>query len=214
MRGELKRVSIGIAVIAGLQILLGILIAVAAQQQAETLIGGKQFNLLFLGVSLGTFFIGGLIIGFMEDRVTLSEPILAAVLAMLITSVAAVAGLPDTLLLYSYFTSQALTSFVMTVAVGLIATLGGGLIGERIRVPSEDDRLARIAVTIGLALVITGPFFLLTMSPFHLPWGIVIAAVVIVLALVGVAYYMFTRGETFEKSIEEISISPERRRET
>jgi hypothetical protein len=150
----------------------------------------------------------------MEDRVVLGEPVLAALIAMMLTTLTAFLGLPETVFLASFAKAGAWGSLIMTVAVGIIATVGGGLIGERIRVPTEDDPLARAAVAVGLALVITGPFFLLMLPPYNLPWSVVVTAVLIVLVLVGVAYYMFTRGETFEKSIEEISISPERRRES
>jgi hypothetical protein len=225
MKGGVMRVLIGVGAIVGLQVLLAILIRAFAQSVALTesapVLSGTHFNLLFLGVSLGTFFIGGLIVGFMEERVALGEPVLAALIAMVVTSVISWLGLPETVFLYTYgkqlsenpFSLEVWGSFLITVAVGVIATLGGGLIGERIRVPADDDRLARAAVTIGLALVITGPFFLLMQPPYSFKWYVVVIVVLIVLALVGLAYYLFTQGATVEKSIEEISINPERHRE-
>jgi hypothetical protein len=217
MKLSVKSVLIGTGVIFGLQLVLAILIRVYAESVAQTRTdalwgGGVHFNMLFLGVSLGTFFVGGLFTGFAEDRVALREPVLVALLAMALSSVVStVFKLPDNIFLVTYAQGGAWGSFAMTLAIGVLATLAGGLIGERIRMPSAEDQLARAVVMIALALVLTGPFYFLI--PFGLPWYIAVIATLVLLILVGVGYYLFTQGPTFEQDIEEISISPERHRE-
>lgn len=217
MKGNVKAILTGTGVIFGLQLILAILIKVyaesVAQAKTEPLTAGEHFNMLFMGVSLGTFFIGGLIVGFMEERLALGAPVIAAALAMALASlVSYVFNLPDNIFLVAYAQEGAWGSFVMTVAIGLVATVAGGLIGERIRTPAADDPIARSVVVIALALVLTAPFYFLI--PYGLPWYIAVIATLVILVLVGVGYYLFTQGPTFEQSIEEISISPERHRES
>lgn len=217
MKINIRPILVGTAVIFGLQLVLAILIRVyaasVAQGQADLLTAGASFNMLFLGVSLGTFFVGGLFLGFLEERLALGEPVLAAVVAMALSAgVSTGFGLPDNTFLLAYAQKGAWGSFFMTVAIGVLATLGGTLIGERIKIPSAEDALARSVVVIALALVLAGPFYFLI--PYGLPWYIAIIATLVIMVLVGVGYYRFVQGATFETSIEEISISPERHRES
>jgi len=214
MKGAIKRVLIGAAVIFGMQLVLGLLLSIYAQSIAEAqtdpLLAGLRFgNALFIGIILGSFFVGGLIIGFMEERVVLGEPILAALAAMGLSSLAVTfGGASDTTFLVSFAEHGEWGSFIVTVAIGAVTTLGGSLIGERLRTPAEETPLVRTSVAIGLGLVIIGPFLLL--MPYGLPWYAVVIAILTVLVLVGVAYYLFVQGPTFEKEVSEISIHPER----
>lgn len=217
MKFSVRPVLVGAAVIFGLQLVLAILIRVYAasvtQSQADPLVAGTSFNMMFLGVSLGTFFVGGLFLGFLKERLALGEPVLAAGLAMVLSvAVSAGFGLPDTTFLVAYAQGGAWGSLVMAVAIAFLATLGGGLIGERIKIPSAEDELARGVVVVALALVLAGPFYFL--MPYGLPWFIAVIATLVIMVLVGVGYYRFVQGATFETSIEEISISPERHRES
>lgn len=216
MKGAVKRILIGTAAIFGMHLGLGILVARYAEsvEKAETEPLGASLqvgNPLFLAIILGSFFIGGLIVGFMEERVVLSEPIMAAVLAMALVSGAVLGlGAGDTLFLVSYARAGDWGSFLVTLAIGAVTTLGGSLIGERMRTPAEETPIVLTSIVIGLGLVIIGPFLLLL--PYGLPWYIAVIAILIVLVLVGVAYYLFVQGRTFEQDVSEISIHPERER--
>jgi len=219
MKINIRPILVGTAVIFGLQLVLAVLIRVyaasVAQGQADLLTAGASFNMMFLGVSLGTFFVGGLFLGFLEERLALGEPVLAAVIAMALSAGVSTVpqfSLPDNTFLVAYAQNGAWGSFFMTVAIGVLAMLGGALIGERIKIPSAEDTLARSIVVIALALVLAGPFYFLI--PYGLPWYIAIMATLVIMVLVGVGYYRFVQGSTFETSIEEISISPERHRES
>ncbi|MBI4468501.1 MAG: hypothetical protein HY650_04165 [Acidobacteria bacterium] len=214
MNGNLKNIATGTGVIFGLNLLLGILIGIYVAQislsETEPLAAGLAFGTpLFIAISLGIFFVGGLTVGFMEDRVNLAEPILAALLAMGLVTVAVSFGMPETIFLNAFARSGAWGSLVTTLASGVIATTAGALIGERMRTPAGDDGLARGALTVGLALVIVGPFMLLTR--YGMPWSVVLIVVLILLSLLGLAYYRFTKGSPIEEEISDISISPSRR---
>lgn len=216
MNGSLKNIATGTSIVFGLQILLGILIKIyaaqIAQSDTEPLVAGYGFgNPLFIAISLGIFFVGGLTVGFMEDRVILKEPITVALLAMGLLSIAVIFGMAETVFLVSFARSGAWGSFLTTVAGGIISTVAGALIGERMRTPPEDDALARGALTIGLGLVVVGPFMLLTR--YGMPWIVVLIVVLILLSLLGLAYYLFTKGSPLEDEINDISISPDRRRQ-
>ena len=216
MKGAVKRILIGMAVIFGMHLALGVLVTRYAESvekvQTEPLGASLQVgNPLFLAIILGSFFIGGLIVGFMEERVVLSEPIVAAVLAMALVSGSVLWwGLGDTLFLVSYARAGDWGSFLVTGAIGAVTTLGGSLIGERMRTPAEETPVVLASVVIGLGLVIVGPFLLLL--PYGLPWYIAVIAILTVLVLVGVAYFLFVQGRTFEQEVSEISIHPERQR--
>ncbi|GBC81863.1 hypothetical protein HRbin10_00978 [bacterium HR10] len=214
MRGGAKRVLISMAVIVGMHVVVGALVSLYAQRiagsESEPLMATLRFgNPLFLAITLGSFFIGGLILGLMQERVILGEPILAALGAMLVTSLAVLAGAPETIFLVSFARVGAWMSLLVTIAVGVVATVAGALIGERLRTPAEETPLVRASIATGLGLVIIGPFLLL--MPYGLPWYIVVIAILVVLVLVGVAYYLFVEGPTFEQEVSEISISPERK---
>jgi len=217
MKVTLKAVLTGTVVIVALQLLLGVLIkayvASAAAASGGSLAGGINFNILYLGISLGTFFVGGLIVGFMGERLNLGEPVVAGGLGLLLSAlVLSGVNLPDNTFLMMNAQKGIWGAFIVIVAVAVLATLGGGLIGERIRMPSADDALARRVMVAALALVLVGPVYLLV--PYGLPWYIAVMATLVLLILVGVGFYMFTQGTTFEQSIEEISISPDRHRES
>lgn len=216
MKGAVKRILIGMAVIFGMHLALGVLVTRYAESvekaQTEPLGASLQVgNPLFLAIILGSFFIGGLIVGFMEERVVLSEPIVAALLAMALVSGSVLwLGFGDTLFLVSYARAGDWGSLLVTVAIGAVTALGGSLIGERMRTPAEETPVVLTSVVIGLGLVIVGPFLLLL--PYGLPWYIAVIAILTVLVLVGVAYYLFVQGRTFEQEVSEISIHPERER--
>jgi hypothetical protein len=204
------------AVIVVMHLIVGLVVSTYAQRIAqaktESLATSLQFgNPLFIAVILGSFFIGGLIIGFMEERVALSEPIIAAVGAMLLSSLAVTLGAADTILLVSFYRGSDWASLAVTIAIGAVATIGGSLIGERLRTPAEETALVRWSVVVGLGLVIIGPFLMLI--SYGLPWYVVVIAILTVMVLVGVAYYKFVQGPTFEKEVSEISLSPERERD-
>lgn len=214
MRGGAKRVLISLAVIVGMHIVIGALTTFYAQRIAESesepLMATLRFgNPLFLAITLGSFFVGGLILGFMQERVILGEPVIAALGAMLVTSLAVMAGAPETIFLVSFARSGAWMSFLVTIAGGVIVTVAGALIGERLRTPAEETPIVRASIVTGLGVVIIGPFLLLI--PYGLPWYVAVIAILVVLVLVGLAYYLFVEGPTFEKEVSEISISLERR---
>ncbi len=215
MKLGLKAVLVGTGVIFGMQFILSALFRVYAQTIAkagtESLVAGQSLSILLLGVVLGTFFVGGLIIGLMGERLSLGVPVIVALTVVVLSSLVSLGlGLRDFVFLVTYEQEAAWFSNVMTIALAVLAILGGSLIGERIQTPTAEEQLARWVVVIALALILVGPFYFLI--PFGLPWYIAIIATLAILVLVGVGYFLFTQGPTVEQDMSEISISPERRR--
>jgi hypothetical protein len=93
--------------------------------------------------------------------------------------------------------------------LALIASSIGAYWGWHVKVPHEGF-IDRAALLIGLAGAVVGPFILVATSGDEatagLPWYFLATVLVLLLAIVGVGYVMFSRESHYE---EEISISPE-----
>ena len=102
----------------------------------------------------------------------------------------------------------------MFASFALIAAAAGTYIGWHVTVPQEG-MIDRVALVLGLLGAIVGPFLLLAIggresgsSQPALPWYFLVIVLVLLLAIMGVGFLMFTRESHHE---EEISISPEQR---
>jgi len=105
---------------------------------------------------------------------------------------------------------------LLFASLALIASAIGSYWGWHVKVPQEGV-LDRVALLLGLVGAVVGPFVLLAVGgrdsnggAGNLPWYFLVVVLVLVLAIVAAGFVMFTRESHYE---EEISISPETRRE-
>ena len=166
--------------------------------------------------TIGAFLIGGFVIGWMSEEVRVFDSLLVTVITI------ALIGLVYLALPHSnkpQFVSGYLLSNVrrgtLFVSLALIAASIGAYWGWHVKVPQEGV-LDRVALVVGLLGAIIGPFVLLAISgsdpnnpnETNLPWYFLVIVLVIVLAIIGVGFLMFTRES---RDAEEISISPDRK---
>ena len=117
-----------------------------------------------------------------------------------------------------WLSSADLGQRALFVAMALMAAAAGAYLGWRVKVPHEGI-FDRVALVIGLLGAIVGPFVLLAIGGRdpnrpdqpNLPWYFLVIVLLLVLVIVGVGFVLFTRESRYD---EEISISPDARRES
>ena len=214
MGSRIKWILVGIGSTFGLQVILSLLFAGLAQPQASSTI-----SVIVFGLSLGTFLIGGFIIGWMSEELRMIDALIV-VLTTLLLSLFVLLVLPDvsreqfvTVLPLSDIPGH-LAESLMFVAFAVVAAAAGTYIGWHVTVPQEGI-IDRVALVLGLLGAIVGPFLLLAVGGREsgsnqpaLPWYFLVIVLVLLLVIMGVGFFMFTRESHHE---EEISISPEQR---
>ena len=158
--------------------------------------------------------IGGFVIGWLTEELRVIDSLIVAVLTLTLT-----------LLVYTALPSGNKGQFVSGYLISdvrrgvlfaifaLIAGVIGAYWGWHLKVPQEGV-FDRIALAAGLVGVIAGPFVLLaiggrdpaTPNAPILPWYFLAIVLVLVLAIVGAGFVLFTRESHYD---DEISISPE-----
>jgi len=228
-RNRIKLVLVGLGFTFGLQVVISLVYTGLAFSAAQTRTALPQgtVSIIALGATLGAFLIGGFVVGWREGRFPLIDSLGVGLLTLILTAVVYLA-LPSAnqaqFVGGVWLTDQAghiaITgpTFIF-VALTLIGALIGAYWGWRTALRSEG-RLASIAVLVGLMAIIFGPCILLaigrdptnTSNP-GLPLlflGIVFA---LLLIIVGVGFWLFTRGAGRESTYEQnTSISPEQHR--
>ncbi|HSE99012.1 MAG TPA: hypothetical protein VLD57_12160 [Blastocatellia bacterium] len=222
MKDRIKWILVGLGFTFGLQVIISLIftgIALSAAR-SETGVPQESISVLVIGIALGAFLIGGFIIGWMSEELRIVEALIAAIGAIALSTLI-FAALPEgnkgqflTGLLVGDLTRQPGQSAVF-IALALAAAVAGNYLGWHVKVPQEGV-LDRAALLIGLIGAVVGPFTLLAMggrssdSQPELPWYFLVIVLVLLLVIVGVGFVMFTRESHYD---EEISISPETRRE-
>ena len=220
MKDRLKWILVGLGFTFGLQVIISLLftgIAYSTRESTADVVSDTAAAVAF-GAALGAFLIGGFVIGWLSEELRIIDSLIVALLTL---------GL--TLFLYTrlsagnkgQFVSGYLLSDVrrgsLFAVIALIAGVIGAYWGWHLKVPQEGvfDRIALVAGLIG---VVVGPFVLLAIggrdpnnpdAP-NLPWYFLAIVLVLVLAIVGAGFVLFTRESHYE---DEISISPEHHKE-
>jgi len=219
MKDRTKWILVGLSFTFGLQVLISLAFTAIAYSAAGSQTGVPQdtFIMTAFGLTLGAFLVGGFVIGWMSEEVRVLDSMLVTVITLALVFLVYTA-LPhgNKAQFVSGYLLNDLRRGIAFLVLALIAAAIGSYWGWHVKVPQEGV-LDRIALLIGLVGAIVGPFVLLaiggrdTSNPneTNLPWYFLAIVLVIVLAIVGAGFFMFTRES---RDAEEISISPERKR--
>ena len=215
MKDRIKWILVGLGFTFGLQVIISLIYTGIAYSAASgSAVPQDTIVITAFGLMLGAFLIGGFVVGWMSEEVRVLDSIIVAALTLVLT-----------LLVYSALPSGNKGQFVsgyllnnvnrgaVFVALALIAAAIGSFWGSRVKVPQEGV-LDRVALLIGLVGAVVGPFVLLAVggndpnnpNQANLPWYFLVIVILVVLAIVGVGFVLFTRESHYD---EEISISPE-----
>jgi hypothetical protein len=220
MKERVKWIAIGFGFMVGIQILTSLLLIGLAQmlKTSPNLVLEPYWIFVILGLTLGAFFLGGFVIGRVEEAPRITDAVIAAIVTLAL-SVIVFLALPESS--RDQFTGSkwladaagnASSQWVgaLLIAPALIASALGAYLGYSMTTPVENV-VERFVATLGLAGAIGGPVIALIISGFILPWYAVIVGLVIILSGFVISYWLFKRAA---REAEDVSISPERGAET
>jgi hypothetical protein len=226
MNNHIRWVLIGLSVMFGLQSLV-VLIFVAifhpsAQRSASIMAESEKLGLLMFGMMLGTFTIGGFVIGWLNRTLRVADSWIATICTLVLCTAIYVV-LPEGAKA-RFVTGQWLTDATGQIAVtwqgllflglALVAATIGAYLGYLTTVPEgSSESLSWLIAIIG---AIVGPFIVIFLTVRQsaeqsgAEWYLLGGMLLVVAAAIAIAYWKFTRKPS---SDEDISISPERARE-
>lgn len=220
MKDRLKWTLVGIGFTFGLQVIISLLFTAFAYSTKESRadVFSDTAAAVAFGAALGAFLVGGFVIGWLTEEMRIVDSLIVALLTLALTLfvyTALPAGNKGQFV--SGFLLSDVRRGVLFSVVALIAAVIGAYWGWHLKVPQEGV-FDRIALAAGLVGVVVGPFVLLAIggrdpgnpnAPI-LPWYFLAIVLVLVLAIVGAGFVLFTRESHYE---DEISISPEHHKE-
>jgi hypothetical protein len=219
MRDRIKWILVGLGFTFGLQVIISLVYTgIAFSAAGGSGVPQDTIIITAFGFMLGAFLIGGFVVGWMSEEVRVVDSLIVAGMTLILT-----------LLVYTalprgnkgQFVSGYLLANVsrgtLFMVLALIASAIGAYWGSHVKVPQEGV-LDRVALLVGLVGAVVGPFVLLALggtdptnpNQQNLPWYFLVIVILVVLALVGVGFVLFTRESHYE---DEISISPEHHKE-
>jgi hypothetical protein len=220
MKDRLKWTLVGIGFTFGLQVIISLLftgVAYSTRESSADVLSDTAAAVAF-GAALGAFLVGGFVIGWLTEEMRIVDSLIVALLTLALTLfvyTALPAGNKGQFV-SGYLLSDVRRGVLFSI-VALIAAVIGAYWGWHLKVPQEGV-FDRIALAAGLVGVVVGPFVLLAIggrdpgnpnAPI-LPWYFLAIVLVLVLAIVGAGFVLFTRESHYE---DEISISPEHHKE-
>lgn len=231
MKDRLKWMCVGFGFTFGLQVIVSLIFTGVAYGAAasEAGLGQGTVSLLVFGATLGAFLVGGFVTGWRSEEMRIADAVLVAI-ATLLLSVLIFSLLPEnnkgrfvTGIWLSEINEAGRMQLAFTgrsllfILLAILSSGIGGYAGWRIGVPQEGV-FDRIALLIGLLGAVVGPFVLLALggrdpnNPGQpdLPWYFLVIVLLVVLGIVGIGFFMFTRGY---RDAEDISINPDQQRE-
>ncbi|HJQ71084.1 MAG TPA: hypothetical protein VKA70_19065 [Blastocatellia bacterium] len=214
LRDRVKWALVGIGSTFGLHVIISLIFASIAQPASSS-----TMSVIVFGMGLGAFLIGGFIVGWMSEELRLIDSLVVVITTLALTTIVMLV-LPATsreqfvtVLPLGDLTGHPAESLVFISLAG-VAAVAGTYIGWHVTVPQEGI-VDRIALVVGLLGAIVGPFLLLSVGGREqgsnqpaLPWYFLGIVLLLVLIIMGVGFFMFTRESHHE---EEISISPDRK---
>jgi len=216
MKDRIKWILVGLGFTFGLQVIISLIftaIAFSNRSSQADVVSDTAVAVAF-GTAIGAFLIGGFVIGWLTEELRVLDSITAAVLTLALTLLVYTA-LPSgnkAQFITGHLLNDVRRGLLLTV-LAFIAAAIGAYWGWHLKVPQEGA-LDRLALVLGLVGAIVGPFVLLAIggrdpanpNAPNLPWYFLTTVLVLVLAIVGVGFVLFTRESHYD---DEISISPE-----
>ena len=230
MRKRIQWMIIGLGFAFGLQVMISLAYTALAFRAASSgaPVPQETVSVIVLGLTLGAFLIGGFVVGWTEESFRLVDALAVALLTLALNAVvyqALPAANKPQFIAGAWLTEQtghlALTgATVIFIALAVIASVAGAYWGWHTAVPSEGF-VTNLALVVGLIGAVVGPFVLLALwgrDPSNpgqpaLPLHFIVTVLALLLAIVGVGFWLFSREATREATREEeMSISPETHR--
>jgi hypothetical protein len=221
---------IGIGFAFGLQVIISLAYTALAFSAARnnSPVPQATVSVIVLGLTLGAFLIGGFVVGWTEESFRIVEGVAVALLTLGLNALvyqALPAGNKAQFLGGAWLADQtghlALTgSTLLFIGLAVFAAGAGAYAGWHAAVPSEGSA-TNLALVVGLLGAVVGPFVLLALwgrDPSNpgqpaLPLHFVVTVLVLLVAIVGVGFWLFSREAVREATREEeLSISPETHR--
>ena len=220
MKERVKWIVVGFGFMVGIQVLASLLLIGLAQmlKASPNLVLEPYWVFVIFGLTLGAFFLGGFVIGRVEEAPRIIDAVIAAI-ATLALSVIVFLALPEGS--RNQFTgSKWLADAVgntaspwvgaLLIAPALIVSALGAYLGYSITRPVENV-VERFVTMLGLACAVGGPVIALIIGGFILPWHAAIVGLALILPGVVISYRLLKRAA---REAEDVSISPKRGAET
>jgi hypothetical protein len=220
MKERVKCIAIGFGFMVGIQVLASLLFIGLARMLADVqgIFLERYWVFVIFGLTLGAFFLGGFVIGRVEEAPRITDAVIAAI-ATLALSVIVFLALPESsrdqftgskwLADASGKTASPWVSALL-IAPALIASALGAYLGYLMTTPVESI-VERFVGMSGLACAIGGPVIALIIGGFILPWYAMIVVLALILSGFVFSYRLFRRAA---HETEDVSISPGRGAET
>jgi MFS family permease len=220
MKERVKWIVVGFGFMVGIQVLASLLFIGLAQmlRASPNLILEPYWVFVIFGLTLGAFFLGGFVIGRVEEAPRIIDAVIAAIVTLAL-SVIVFLALPESS--HDQFTGSkwladaagnASSPWVgaLLIAPALIASALGAYLGYSMTTQVES-MVERFVATLGLACAIGGPVIALIIGGFILPWYAVTVGMVIILSGFVISYWLLKRAA---READDVSISLDRVAET
>jgi len=224
MMNRIKWVLVALGVAFGLQVLISVVYTWIAYSAAGSGLPVPQgtTSVVVFGFAVGTYLVGGFLVGLMNDKLRIGDGIIVALLT-LVPAMLVYLALPEgnrAQFVIGVLLSDAAGTLVLSgrsivfIMSGTMASALGAYIGWHATVPQEGI-FDRIALALGLLGAIVGPFILLAVGGHDpdnsnrpgLPWYFLTIVLVLVLVIIAVGFVRFARES---QDADDISISPDR----
>lgn len=219
MKERMKWIIIGFGFMVGIQVLTSLMYSLLLQvtNQRPGTIESNQWVLVIFGLTLGAFFIGGLVMGRFEEQLRIYDALWAAVLTLIVSNLMfyvlpegtrqQFTGSKWLLDANGQFAPLWLSLLQMLPALGAAAV--GALLGYHMTSPVEAA-WERFIGMLGLVGAIAGVAVVFVIGSIVIPWYWLTVILVLFIGGCTYAYTIFKRGA---HDIEDMAILPEHRHE-
>lgn len=220
MKERVKWIVVGFGFMVGIQVLASLLFIGLAQmlRASPNLVLEPYGVFVIFGLTLGAFFLGGFVIGRVEEAPRIIDAVIAAIVTLAL-SVIVFLALPESS--NDQFTGSKWLADAagnassprvgaLLIAPALIASALGAYLGYSMTTQVES-MVERFVATLGLACAIGGPVIALIIGGFILPWYAVTVGMVIILSGFVISYWLLKRAA---READDVFISLDRGAET